>query len=164
MSLNNLKDLYIDQLQDLYSAECQSRDVVKEMQRKAGEPKLQDALDRGVSGIEDGISSLNAVISRHGENPNGEYCQGMAGLVREARKHAIDADFGDQDVQDASIITQYQRMTHYAMAGYGTALAFARRLELEDDAESLQRCLDATYHGDGVMTAIAEGRVNPAAV
>ncbi len=35
----------------------------------------------------------------------------MEGLVTEARKHALQADFGDDDVRDAAIITQYQRLT-----------------------------------------------------
>ena len=46
----------------------------------------------------------------------------------------LDAEFGDDDVRDAMIITQYQRMVHYALAGYGCCHAFAHRLGLEADA------------------------------
>ena len=84
----------------------------------------------------------------------------MEGLVKEAKAHAIDAEIEDEDVRDASIISQYQRMTHYALAGYGTVLAFARRLGFKDDAEQLQTCLDNTYSGDREMSQLAEGEVN----
>ena len=160
MSLDTLKDLYIDQLQDLYSADRQARSIVKEFGEHASDEKLKNALNRSVSGIEQGVESLKALIDEHGADPSGEYCKGMEGLVKEARRHVLDASFGAGWVRDAAIIGQYQRMAHYAIAGYGTALAFARRLDLTEDVDTLQACLDATYHGDGEMSAIAEGRVN----
>lgn len=160
MSLDTLKDLYIDQLQDLYSADRQARAVVKEMCETATDPQLRDALNRGINGIEDGMQALKSLIEGHKADPTGEFCKGMEGLATEARKHAVKMEFGADEVRDASIITQYQRMAHYAIAGYGTALAFARRLELKGDVDTLQACLDATYHGDGEMSAIAEGHVN----
>ncbi len=54
-------------------------------------------------------------------------------------------------------------MAHYAIAGYGCLEAFAKRLDLKDDAQKLQKCLDATYHGDKTMTQIATGGINKAA-
>lgn len=160
MPLDSLKHLYIDQLQDLYSADRQARAVVKEMCETASDADLKDALNRGINGIEDGMQALKDLITRHGADPTDEHCKGMEGLATEARKHAVQKEFGAEEVRDASIITQYQRMAHYAIAGYGTALAFARRLDLVDDVKVLQECLDATYHGDGEMSAIAEGHVN----
>ncbi len=160
MSIQTLEDLYIDQLQDLYSANRQSLQVTEKLAGKAHNPKLQDALKRGVSGIEDGINAVEGLIRKHKADPRGEFCQGMEGLVKEAKAHAIDAEIEDEDVRDASIISQYQRMTHYALAGYGTVLAFARRLGFKDDAEQLQTCLDNTYSGDREMSQLAEGEVN----
>jgi ferritin-like metal-binding protein YciE len=84
----------------------------------------------------------------------------MEGLVKEAHAHAINADIADKDTLDASIIAQYQRMTHYGLAGYGTAAAFAKRLGLDQDASVLETCLDNTYGGDRTMTSIATGEVN----
>ena len=55
-------------------------------------------------------------------------------------------------------------MTHYGIAGYGCVVAFAKRLDLDDDARKLQKCLDSTYHGDEEMTKIANGGINKAAV
>ena len=65
---------------------------------------------------------------------------------------------------DASIITQYQRMAHYGIAGYGTAKAFAKRLGLKDDALRIETMLDNTYSGDRHMTDLAEGKINAKAM
>ncbi len=121
---------------------------------------LKKALKAGVDGISEGIENVGLIIKGHNADPTGEFCKGMEGLVKEAKAHAIDADIADKDVLDASIITQYQRMTHYGLAGYGTVVAFAKRLGLSQDAKTLQTCLDNTYGGDRTMTDIATGEVN----
>jgi ferritin-like metal-binding protein YciE len=160
MSIQNLKDLYIDQLQDIYSANRQSLEATRQLREMASADDLRSALDAGVNGIEEGIAKVEVLIKGHNADPTGEFCKGMEGLVKEAKAHAINADIADADTRDASIITQYQRMTHYALAGYGTAAAFAKRLNLEQDAAILDKCLDDTYGGDRTMTAIATGEVN----
>ena len=163
MSISTFKDLYIDQLQDLYSANRQSLKVTKELQEAAHSDELTKALKAGCDGIEQGMEQLKTLIENHDANPRGEHCKGMEGLVAEARAHGIEADIEDEDVRDASIIAQYQRMTHYGISGYGTAAAFARRLKLDKDAKVLEKCLEDTRGGDKHMTAIASGEVNPAA-
>lgn len=163
MTINTLKDLYIDQLQDIYSANRQALQVTRELKDAAHSHDLKKALDAGVTGIEQGMEQIKKLIENHEANPRGEHCKGMEGLVAEARAHGIEADFADEDVRDASIIAQYQRMAHYGISGYGTACAFAQRLGLDEDAEVLEECLENTRDGDEHMTAIASGEVNPAA-
>ncbi|MEE4337428.1 ferritin-like domain-containing protein [Erythrobacter sp.] len=161
MSIATLKDLYIDQLQDIYSADKQSLEATKKLRECATSETLKDALDAGTDGIKQGIEKVRGIIKTHDADPTDEFCKGMEGLVKEAHAHAIDADnIKDEDVRDASIIAQYQRMTHYGIAGYGTAASFARRLGLEDDAKILRDCLENTYGGDRTMTDIASGEVN----
>ena len=160
----NLKDLYIDQLQDLYSANRQSLEATRELRKTATTGKLREALDAGIEGINDGLTQLSLLIKGHNAEPTGEFCKGMEGLVKEARAHAINANIADDETRDASIITQYQRMVHYALAGYGTALAFAKRLDLSSDAKVIENCLDRTYSGDRTMTEIAMNGVNKQAM
>lgn len=163
MAMNTLKDIYIDQLQDLYSANRQSLEATKKLVDAAANDELRAALERGVNGIQRGIDAVSEIVRGHDADPTDEFCKGMEGLVKEVHAHVLDADFGDDDTRDAMIISQYQRMTHYGLAGYGTVVAFARRLELNDDAEKLQECLDNTYDGDREMTRIATGGINKAA-
>ncbi|MCR9180570.1 MAG: DUF892 family protein [Erythrobacteraceae bacterium] len=163
MAINTLKELYIDQLQDIYSANRQALGTTRALHQAASSDHLRDALDAGVNGIEQGMAQVKELIRNHDADPRGEHCKGMEGLVAEARAHALDADIADDDVRDASIITQYQRMTHCGIAGYGTARSFARRLGFEEDRRVLEECLDQTYGGDRHMTEIAAGEVNRAA-
>ena len=158
--MDSLKDLYLDQLQDIRSACTQSRDITVQLEKAATDQSLKDALHAGHEGISDGIEMLDGLIRGHGADPAGEHCKGMEGLVKEARAHALEESFGDDAVRDAMIVTQYQRMAHYAIAAYGCVKAFASRLGLEDEARKLDEHLSHTYDGDERMTELATGGIN----
>ncbi|MFC6198427.1 YciE/YciF ferroxidase family protein [Ponticaulis profundi] len=160
MTISNLTDVYIDQLQDVYSANNQAIKVTEKLAEKAHNEELKEALERGAKGIREGRDVIEGILKEHDADPKGEFCFGMEGVVKEARKHALDAEIKDDDARDAVIITQYQRMAHYGIAGYGCLTAFARRLGLMSDARKIQECLDETYGGDRLMTSIAMGEVN----
>ena len=163
MAMNTLKDVYIDQLQDMYSADKQSLEATKKLLDLASDDRLKTALQNGVDGISQGQEKVADIIRSHDAKPTGEFCKGMEGLVKEVQAHVVDTEFGDDDVRDAMIITQYHRMTHYGIAGYGCVVAFAKRLGLDEDAATLQDCLDNTYGGDREMTEIATKTVNKSA-
>jgi ferritin-like metal-binding protein YciE len=163
MTIENLKGVYHDQLQDLWSANAQAIDAVTKLGRAAQDKNLSEALIAGVNGMNEGNQKIAEICNKHDIKPNGEHCKGMEGLVAEAHAHVLDAEFGDDAVRDAMIITQYQRMVHYALAGYGCLTAFANRLGEDEDGAILQKCLDKTYDGDRTMTAIATGGINEAA-
>ena len=163
MSINTLEDVYHDQLQDLYSACQQSLKITTELGRSATDDALQRALKDGANGISDGMQQIAKLCVDHGIDPNGEHCKGMEGLVKEARAHVLEEDFGDDAARDAMIVTQYQRMAHYAVAGYGCLRAFANRLGHDSDGAILSECLDASYSGDRRFTEIATSGLNAAA-
>ncbi|QBF33307.1 ferritin-like domain-containing protein [Thalassococcus sp. S3] len=164
MSIDTLEDLYLEQLKDLYSANSQALDVTKEMADVATNQDLVNALNAGADGIQKGIDAIAKISKAHDESPSGEHCKGMEGLAKEARAHTVGESFGEDATRDAMIITQYQRLAHYAIAGYGCLAAFADRLELQDDVATLKDCLDASYEGDRTMTALATGGINKDAV
>ena len=160
MAMNSLRDVYLDQIQDLYSACKQSRGVAKQLHDAAGNEQLKSALKDAVEGIETGMADLESICRTHSVDPGGEHCKGMEGLVAEARADALEEEFGDDDTRDAMIVTQYQRMAHYAIAGYGCLVAFAKRLDEKDDVPILEKCLQSGYDGDRRFTEIATGSVN----
>jgi len=163
MAIENLTQVYQHMLQDQYSANKQSLDMTNKLAKAAKTKGLVDALEAGSKGIGEDMELVSKLCKNHGLDPTGEHCKGMEGLVTEARAHALDEEFGDEDARDAMIIAQYQRMVHYAIAGYGTLAAYARRLDLSDDTSVLETCLENTYDGDRTMTDIATGGVNAAA-
>lgn len=164
-AIKNLEDLYLDGVKDLYSACKQTIPVTEELLAAARNDDLKQALQASLEGTRKGMAQMEKLARAHGEEPSGEHCRGMEGLVAEARKHALEADFGDDEVQDAAIIGQYQRLAHYAITGYGTLKAWAKRLGFSDDVAVLDDCTASTYEGDETMTRIAvKGGVNKAAM
>lgn len=153
--IKNLKDLYLDGVKDMYSACKQAIPVTQEMAKAAKDADLKAALEASVKGTQDGIAAMEKLAKAHDEDASGEHCKGMEGLVTEARKHALEASFADDEVQDAAIIAQYQRLAHYAITGYGTLKAWAKRLDLADDAKVLDEATASTYEGDETMTKLA---------
>ena len=160
MRIDTLEDLYIEQLKDIYNASQQSRGVTKDMAKAATDQDLADALNAGVERIELGMAALQKLADGHEERIEGAFCKGMEGLVSEARAQALNATIGKSATKDAMIITQYQRLVHHAIAGYGCLAAFADQLELGQDLIALNDCLATSYDGDRTMVRLATGGIN----
>ncbi|WP_228242345.1 ferritin-like domain-containing protein [Porphyrobacter sp. GA68] len=155
----NLLDCYTEELADNWSANDQMLKAVREMAKVATDSKLKERLEKASSGIEQHTKTIREILDELGEDEK-EHCKGMEGLVKEAHKHAIDADIDDGDVRDVVIITQYQRMCHYGIAGLGSAKAFAEALGKKDHVEKLDKIVSDIYNADENMTDLAEKSIN----
>ena len=156
----DLKDLYTSEMKDLWSANDQMKRVLKKVATKASDPKLKDMLAKSQDGIEKHTGILKELIAAQGEKTSKEHCKGMEGLVAEATKHLVEEAPKKGPVFDALLIAQYQRMTHYGIAGFGTAAAYAKGLGLKDDVKKLDAATKEIYGGDEYMTRLAETTVN----
>lgn len=155
-----LEDLYTGELADLWSANDQMQRVLKKIMIKASDPELKEMLTKSQAGIADHTDVLKSLLEASGEKVKKEHCKGMEGLVEEAKKHCIDEAPDKGPVLDALIIAQYQRMTHYGIAGFGTAAAYAEALGEKDAAKQLNAATKSIYGGDEYMTRLAETVVN----
>ena len=160
MPINTLNELYIHEVKDLLDANKQTKPMHQKMLGVANAENLKAALSDAVAGIDTGIAALAEICARHGEQSPKATCRGMQGLVKEAEAHCVNEKFGDPAVRDAAIISQAQRMNHYALAGYGTAAAFAKALGHTDDVAILRKHLGHIYSGDERLTKIAEAGIN----
>jgi ferritin-like metal-binding protein YciE len=156
----DLKDLYIDELKDLWSANDQMLRCIKKITSKAADKNLKEMLVASQEGIAKHTAMLKELIASNGEKVSKEHCKGMQGLVAEAIKHTTEEAPKKGPVLDALMIAQYQRMTHYGIAGFGTAAAYAQALDLVDDKEALDLAVKDMYGGDRYMTKLAETTVN----
>ncbi len=155
-SPEDLKDVYADEMKDLWSANDQMRKVVKTMADKAQDPKLKTTLQKSVESIGKHADILKELLSSAGEKVEKEHCKGMEGLVKEAGKH-IGSDAPEAaDLLDIVILAQYQRMSHYGLAGFGTAAAYAAALGMEDHAQKLQSIVADIHKGDDYASRLAE--------
>ena len=158
--ISNLSDLYIGELKDLWSANDQMVRALKKMTPKATNPKLKQMLEASQKGIADHTNLLKALIANQDETVSKDHCKGMEGLVNEALKHTIEDAPDKGPLLDASIIAQYQRMTHYGITGFGTVAAFSKALKLMDDNKQLRAAVKDMYAADELMTELAEAAVN----
>ena len=155
----NLKDCYIEELADSWSANDQMEKMVRKLAKAAGDDELTKKLEKSAEGIANHTKVIKDLLDSCGETSK-EHCKGMEGLVAEAKKHALDADISDSDVRDVVIIAQYQRMCHYGICGFGTAKAFAEALDMKDHVSKLDTLTADIYDADENMTDLAEACTN----
>ena len=156
----DLREVYLDELKDLWSANDQMKTVVEKLAGVAKDSRLKSMLDKSVGGIQKHTELLKDLLAENGEELAKEHCKGMQGLVAEAKKHALDEKFDDDAVRDVVIIAQYQRMSHYGLAGFGTAAAYATALGNKAAATQLRKIVADIYGGDQYATKLAETSVN----
>jgi ferritin-like metal-binding protein YciE len=158
-----LKDVYADEIKDLWSANDQMAKVVKVMSDKASDPKLKQALEKSLTGIKKHTETLKALLTDAGEEAEAEHCKGMEGLAKEATKHISKEAPKDAALLDIVIISQYQRMSHYGLAGFGTAAAYAKALGMRDHVTQLNHIVKDIYSGDEYVSRLAEKSESSAA-
>ena len=161
LKLNSLRDLFIEELRDLYSAETQLVGALPKMAEAAASQDLASAFKHHLEETRGHVSRLESIFNQIGEKSSGETCEAMKGLIKEG-EILVKAE-GDPDVRDAGLIGAAQRVEHYEMAGYGTARSLALRLGDNQTAEILQQTLDEEGEADKKLTSIAESQVNVAA-
>jgi ferritin-like metal-binding protein YciE len=155
-SPESLTDLYTDELSDLCSANDQMQATMKELSAKASDEKLKKTLEASVAGIGKHTITLKSLLEAAGEKSKKELCRGMEGLVREAKKHALSEAAANEVLADLVIISQYQRMSHYGLAAFGTAAAYASKLGRKNDETKLKSIIAAIYKADEFSTRMAE--------
>jgi ferritin-like metal-binding protein YciE len=158
MTLDNLGNVLILQLRDLYSAETQLIDALPKMADAASSPDLKSAFQTHLGETRSQKTRLEQAFRLLGQEPQTETCEAMNGLIAEGEE-VIGLD-GDADVKDAALIAAAQRVEHYEIAGYGCARTFARKLGRNDVAALLQETLDEEGNADKILTEIAENVVN----
>lgn len=156
----DLNDLYTGELQDLWSANDQMAKTVKKMTSKVSDDALKSMLTESQAGIAKHIEMLKDLLEASDEKVKKEHCKGMEGLCAEAVKHTSDEAPEKGPVLDAVIIAQYQRMSHYGIAGFGTTASYAKTLGLKDAVKKLTQATKEIYGSDEYSTKLAETTVN----
>jgi ferritin-like metal-binding protein YciE len=161
LKLDSLRDLLIEELRDLYSAETQLVEALPKMAEAASSQELRSAFEHHLEQTREHVSRLKDIFEEIGEKSSGETCEAMKGLIKEG-EILVKAE-GDPDVRDAGLIGAAQRVEHYEIAGYGTARSLAQRLGDRQVAGTLQLTLNEEAEADKKLTSIAESQVNVSA-
>jgi len=161
-SMQDLQDVYLEQLKDLYSAENQLLKALPKMAKGAMHSDLQAAFKEHEVETRVHVERLDRIFQQLGEKAGGHKCKGMEGLIEEGDEVLEEHD--QSGARDAAIIAAAQRVEHYEIAGYGTVRTMANMLGLADQAELLQTTLDEEGETDQKLTMLAETVVNVDAV
>lgn len=161
MKLNTLKDLYIHELKDLYSAEKQLIRALPKMAKAASNAKLSEGFLTHLEETKVHAERLEEILKSHDQTTRGPKCKGMQGLIEEGE--SMIEEEADEEVRDAGLISAAQRVEHYEIAGYGCARTYAKAIGDKAGAKLLQQTLDEEGATDQKLTALAESTINVAA-
>ena len=162
MQMETLRELYIEELKDLYSAEKQLVKALPKMAKNATTPELKDAFSDHLEQTKTHVERLERIFETLEARPGGKKCVGMEGLIEEANE-LIEEDPAE-DVLDAGLVSKAQHVEHYEIAGYGTVRSYALFLGENDHASLLQQTLDEEIKADKLLTLLAEAFINTGAV
>ncbi len=155
MKLQNLSDLFVDQLQDLYSAEQQIIEALPKMVEKASSPGLRSALSEHLEQTRNQVRRLDQIFdSLPNADRKKKKCKGAEGIIEEGKELLKDAK--DADTRDAGIIASAQRVEHYEISGYGTARTYAHLLGRPEWASLLAKTADEEKEADRKLNMLAE--------
>ena len=152
----SLKDVYADEVKDLWSANEQMSRVLATLAEQAHDPKLKSFLGESVAGIGRHNETLKELLADAGEEVETEHCKGMEGLVKEALKHGVKEAPEDGELRDIVLIAQYQRMSHYGITGFGSAAAYAKALGMKPHETKLKGIVSDIYKADEAATQMGE--------
>jgi len=158
MELDTLKDLYVEEIKDLYSAEKQLIKALPKMAKAANDKQLQQAFRTHLRETAEHAARLERICQELGVSPRGKKCVGMEGLIEEGNE--LIKENPDPAVLDAGLISKAQHVEHYEMAGYGVVRTYARQLGFGGQADLLQQTLDEEGKTDHLLTELAEAGIN----
>ncbi|WP_343631757.1 ferritin-like domain-containing protein [Fluviicola sp.] len=155
---SGLKELFIDELKDIYWAEKALVKALPKMAKKATSSELVAAIEDHLAVTETHVERLEQVFEVIGEKAATKKCEAMDGLITEAEE--LMKEIEDGVVRDAAIISAAQKVEHYEIASYGTLVSFANTLGESDAAELLEQTLNEEKEADQTLTEIAESSIN----
>jgi ferritin-like metal-binding protein YciE len=156
--IQNMNDLFVHTLRDIYYAEKQIVKTLPTMIEKASDPQLKDGFRNHLRETENHVKRLEQVFQTIGQKAQGVDCPAIDGIIEEADE--VTGEVEDKSVLDAALIAAAQAVEHYEMTRYGTLIAWANQLGRRDCVGLLEQTLDEEKTADKKLTAMAESHVN----
>ena len=159
--MQNLHDLFIHELQDLYSAEKQILGILPKMTDSASNTMLKEGFKAHYKQTENQVKRLEKIQDDMGIDLEGSKCKGMEGLIKEGTE-LMQKD-ATPEAMDAALISAAQRVEHYEIAGYGTAITYAKLMKHKDAEKLLKETIDEEETNDKKLTELATSGINQSA-
>jgi ferritin-like metal-binding protein YciE len=158
MKLESLNELFVEELQDLYSAENQIIEALPDLIEEASSAQLKSALQQHLEETRNQVRRLDQIFDQLPKvDRKDKTCKGMKGIIKD-NQDLLDTD-AEPEVLDAGMIAGAQRVEHYEIAGYGTVRTYAELLGRKDWAQLLEQTLQEEKNADQKLNQLA-GRIN----
>jgi ferritin-like metal-binding protein YciE len=159
MAAENLQELFVNELRDIYDAEKQLTRALPKMAKAAESDELRAAFEEHLEQTRGHVGRLEEVFKLLGIAARGKPCEGMKGLIEEGEEVMEEME---GTTLDAALIASAQKVEHYEIATYGTLATFAEVLEMQQAKDLLGQTLEEEKEADEKLTAIAS-QINPEA-
>src|SRR5258705_10739649 len=154
MAKLSLRELYLDELRDLYDAENRLVKALPKLAKEAESQELRSGIEEHLEPSRGHVARLRQILEAMGERPGGKKCAGMAGLIEEGDE-MMGEEFED-GVKDAALISAAQRVEHYEIAAYGCVKTWAGLLQETEAQRLLEQTLQEEKETDERLTELAE--------
>lgn len=158
MKIENLSDLFVHTVKDVYFAERQILKALPNMVKAADSKELAKAFESHLEETKEQVVRLEKVFKLLGKKPEGEKCPAIEGILKEADE--LMGEIKDPDTKDAAMIAAAQAVEHYEITRYGTLVSWAELLDLPEAAKLLSATLKEEHAADSKLTKLAEGKLN----
>ena len=159
---NGLRDVFVHTIQDIHSSESQLITALAKMQVNAMDADLREAISDHLTETQTHLRRVDQIFQILNISGQNVTCQATAGLIREADEQM--QKFGRNAAGDAAIIACAQKVEHYEISNYGTAIEWADQLEEGDVKDLLKQTLNEEQEADNRLNKIAKHSVNDAAL
>jgi ferritin-like metal-binding protein YciE len=162
MAIQSMQDLMLEELRELYSAERLALRSYPRLRKSLQTQSLREAVEQHTEQTKGQVERLERVFELLEQRPRAKTCHAMQGLLEEAQEHAK-SDL-PAELLEVQLIADLQKVEHFEIAAYGSAVAHARALGMDEAAEQLEATLGEERETDLLLNRIALDEVNPQAV
>ena len=158
MKIENLSDLFLHTLKDIYFAENQIVKALPKMAKAADSKELARAFESHLAETKEQVTRLDQVFKLLGKKSEGEKCPAIEGILKEGEE--LMKEIKDPDTRDAAMIAAAQAVEHYEITRYGTLVSWGQLLDLPDAVKLLSVTLKEEHGADSKLTKLAESKLN----
>lgn len=161
--MSALKELLVEELQDLLHAENQLTKALPKMAKAANEPKLKQAFEKHLEETRGHVERLKQAFELLGEKPKAKVCKAMQGLVEEGQEQITEGKEKEDSIADLALIAAAQKVEHYEISGYGTLRTVAEQIGENRVAKLLAQTLAEEEKADKLLTQLSPPLLEEAA-
>jgi len=159
--MKTLKDLFLDELADMFDAEHRLTKALPKMAKAATHDELREAFEGHLEETEGHVRKVEQVFECFGKSAKSKKCEAIVGLLEEG--YEIASDNKGEPTINAALISAAQKVEHYEIASYGCLREWSEQLGNEKATQLLQEILDEEKGADSKLTDLARQCCNQSA-